>query len=88
MTHKRNPLWHWEAFPVSGYNPDPMPRVEAWHHATPCEAPIINEYPYKPWDIHYNRNLDPAMIILDANQAIIDREYKRRVKWYARKRKV
>lgn len=99
MTHNRNPLWYWEAFPATGYNPNPQPRIDAWHHATPCEAPTINEYPYKPWDIHYDRRRDPAMIVLDANEREIwrrdqieavklDRIYKSRVKWRTNKREV
>lgn len=86
MTHN-DALWFWSTFPVTGYS-DPVnrPIIEAWQLATPCETPTENEYPYKPWDIHYDRRRDPAMIIMDAERARLDREYDKRVSWRKNKR--
>jgi hypothetical protein len=47
--------------------------------------PAENEYPYKPWDVHYDRRKDPAMLILDDNKRLEHLVIKRRNKRIARK---
>ena len=80
MKTNKRALWFWstDTYAVE-FN---QPRIDPWHTAKECIAPVDsgNEYPYKPHDMHYDRRKDPAMIVLDMNNKLIERASKLRIR--------